>query len=76
VNLGCCAFTFNLNFMIMAKKGASTDRKKVNSAQDYELSHVAGKMGVSIQQVVGAKRATQSNDRKVIEKYISDKQKK
>ncbi|RZM22512.1 MAG: hypothetical protein EOO88_29205 [Pedobacter sp.] len=59
----------------MAKQGASTDRKKVNSAEDYELSHVAQKMNVSIQQVVGAKRATKSNDRKVIEKYISDKKK-
>jgi hypothetical protein len=56
----------------MAKQGPS-DRKKVNSSQDYEISHVAQKMGVSSQQVVGAKRATGSNDRKVIEKYISDK---
>ncbi|RZM22771.1 MAG: DUF3606 domain-containing protein [Pedobacter sp.] len=55
----------------MAKQGQS-DRKKVNSSQDYELSHVAAKMGVSIQQVVGAKRATGSNDRTVMEKYISD----
>jgi hypothetical protein len=58
----------------MANKGPS-DRKKVNSSEDYELSHVAEKMGVSIQQVVGAKRATGSNDRKEIEKYISDKKK-
>jgi hypothetical protein len=56
----------------MAKQGPS-DRKKVNSSEDYELSHVATKMGVSIQQVVGAKRATKSNDRKVIENYISGK---
>lgn len=60
----------------MAKQGRNTDRKKVNSSQDYELSHVAEKMGVSIQQVSGAKRATGSNDRKVIEQYITDKQKK
>jgi hypothetical protein len=59
----------------MAKQGPS-DRKKVNSSEDYELSHVAQKMNVSIQQVVGAKRATGSNDRKVIEQYISDKGKK
>jgi hypothetical protein len=59
----------------MAKQGPS-DRKKVNSSEDYELSHVAAKMGVSVQQVVGAKRATKSNDRKVIEKYISDKSKR
>lgn len=56
----------------MAKSGPS-DRKMVNSSQDYELSHVATKMKVSIQQVIGAKRATGSNDRTVIEKYISDK---
>ena len=36
----------------MAKQGPS-DRKKVNSSEDYELRHVADKMGVSIQQVVG-----------------------
>ncbi|MEJ2881017.1 DUF3606 domain-containing protein [Pedobacter sp. GR22-6] len=59
----------------MAKKGPS-DRKKVNSSEDYELSHVAEKMKVSIQQVVGAKRATGSNDRKVIEEYISERGKK
>lgn len=59
----------------MAKKGPS-DRKMVNSSQDYEFSHVAQEMNVSVQQVVGAKRATGSNDRKVIEKYIADKGKK
>lgn len=59
----------------MAKQGPS-DKKKVNSSQDYELAHVAKKMGVSIQQVVGAKRATQSNDRVTIEKYITDKKHK
>jgi hypothetical protein len=59
----------------MAKQGASTDRKKVNSSQDYEIKHVAEKLNVSTQQVAGAKRATGSNDRKVIEQYITDKQK-
>ncbi|MEJ5995624.1 DUF3606 domain-containing protein [Pedobacter sp. Du54] len=58
----------------MAKSGPK-DRKKVNSSQDYELSHVATKMKVSIQQVVGAKRATGSNDRAVIESYIAGKRK-
>lgn len=56
----------------MAKAGIS-DKKKVNSSEDYELSYVAKKMNVSIQQVVGAKRATKSNDRVVIENYISAK---
>lgn len=59
----------------MAKQGTKTDRAKVNSSQDYELSHVATKMGVSIQQVVGAKRATGSNNRAEIEKYIKNKKK-
>lgn len=59
----------------MAKQGINNDRKKINSTQDYEIAHVAQKLGVSSQQVVGAKRATGSNDRKVIEKYISDKKK-
>lgn len=59
----------------MAKQGVKTDRSKVNSTQDYELSHVATKMGVSIQQVVGAKRATGSNNRTDIENYIKTKNK-
>lgn len=56
----------------MAKSGPS-DRKKVNSSQEWEISHVATKMNVSAQAVVGAKRATGSNERTVIEKYLSDK---
>ena len=56
----------------MAKSGPK-DRKMVNSSQDWEISHVATKMGVSSQAVSGAKRATGSNDRAVIEKYLSDK---
>ena len=56
----------------MAKSGPK-DRKMVNSSQDWEISHVATKMGVSTQAVSGAKRATGSNERTVIEKYLSDK---
>lgn len=56
----------------MAKSGPK-DRKMVNSSQDWEISHVATKMGVSTQAVSGAKRATGSNERAVIEKYLSDK---
>lgn len=58
----------------MAKPGPS-DRKKVNSSQDWEIAHVATKMKVSTQAVVGAKRATKSNDRVVIENYLSSKKK-
>jgi hypothetical protein len=32
-------------------------------------------LGVSVQQISGAKRATGSSERKVIEKYIKDKKK-
>jgi hypothetical protein len=59
----------------MAKSGPK-DRKMVNSSQEWEISHVAKKMGVSTQQVVGAKRSTGSNDRKTIEDYIADKKHK
>ena len=59
----------------MAKTGPK-DRKSVNSSQDWEISHVATKMKVTTQAVVGAKRATGSNDRTVIEKYLGDKGKK
>jgi len=57
----------------MTKRGLKTDRKKVNSSQNHELYYIAEKMGVSIQQVTGAKRATGSNDRKTLEQYINDK---
>ena len=60
----------------MATQGTKTDRKKVNSGEKYELKYEAEKLGISTQALVGAKRATGSNDRKVIEKYISDKSKK
>lgn len=54
----------------MAKSGPK-DRKLVNSSQDWEIKHVAQKLGVSTQKVVGAKTATGSNDRKTIEDYIT-----
>jgi len=59
----------------MAKSGPK-DRKMVNSSQDWEISHVATKMGVSSQAVAGAKRATKSNDRTTIENYLKEKGKK
>ncbi|RFZ90087.1 DUF3606 domain-containing protein [Mucilaginibacter conchicola] len=60
----------------MATKGVNTDRKKVNSGEKYELKYEAQKLGISTQALVGAKRATGSNDRKVIEKYLAEKKKK
>lgn len=50
------------------------ERNKVNSSQKYELKYLAEQLGVSVQAINGAKRATGSNDRKVIEQYIRDKQ--
>lgn len=52
----------------MATKGSKTDRKKVNSSQDYEVKYLAEKLGVSSQAIGGVKRATGSNDRAVLEK--------
>ncbi|HEY0054941.1 MAG TPA: DUF3606 domain-containing protein [Pedobacter sp.] len=59
----------------MAKRGVKTERNEVNSSQEYEVKYLADKLGVSSQAIGGAKRATGSNDRKVIEKYIKDKNK-
>ncbi len=59
----------------MATKGAKKDRKEVNSSQEYEVKYIADKLGVSSQAITGAKRATGSNDRAVIEKYIKEKKK-
>jgi uncharacterized protein YjcR len=59
----------------MAKRGAKVERREVNSSQGYEVKYIAKELGVSVQQITGAKRATGSSDRKVIEKYIKDKKK-
>ncbi|MDB5119328.1 MAG: hypothetical protein JWN56_546 [Sphingobacteriales bacterium] len=60
----------------MATRGTKLERSKVNSSQDYEVKYLADKLGVSSQAIGGAKRATGSNSREDIEKYIKDKQKK
>ena len=57
----------------MVTRGAKTERREVNSGQPYEVKYLADKLGVSIQAITGAKRATGSNDRKDIEKYIKEK---
>ena len=59
----------------MAKQGIKNDRAQVNSSQDYEISYLAKKLGVSSQAIGGAKRATGSNKREDIEKYIKNKNK-
>ncbi|RAJ26395.1 DUF3606 domain-containing protein [Pedobacter cryoconitis] len=57
-------------------KGSQVEHTSVNSAQPYELKYLADKLGVSTQTIVGAKRATGSNDRADIEKYIKGKKAK
>ncbi|AOM78886.1 DUF3606 domain-containing protein [Pedobacter steynii] len=59
----------------MATKGSKVEKSKVNSSQDYEVSYLAKKLGASSQAIGGAKRATGSNDRDKIEKYIKEKKK-
>lgn len=56
------------------KKGQQ-DRSKVNGNENYEIQYFKDKMGVSSQAVTGAIRATGSNDRKTLEKYLKDKSK-
>lgn len=50
------------------------DRSKVSGSENYEIRYFKNKMGVSSQAVAGAIRATGSNDRKVLEKYLKGKQ--
>ncbi len=59
----------------MATRGSKTERREVNSSQPYEVKYLADKLNVSVQAITGAKRATGSNDRKDIEKYIKEKNK-
>jgi hypothetical protein len=56
------------------KKGGQ-DRRQVSGSENYEIQYFKEKIGVSSQAVSGAIRATGSNDRKVLEKYLKDKQK-
>ncbi|NML56657.1 DUF3606 domain-containing protein [Chryseobacterium cheonjiense] len=52
------------------------DRNKLSGSENYEIQHFKEKMNVSSQAVTGAIRATGSNDCKVLEKYLKEKQKK
>lgn len=56
-------------------RGSKVERREVNSSEKYEVKYLAEKLGVSSQAITGAKRATGSNDRKEIEKYIKEKKK-
>jgi hypothetical protein len=54
------------------KKGKQ-DRSRVNGHENYEIQYFKDKMGVSSQAVTGAIRATGSNDRNTLEKYLKEK---
>jgi hypothetical protein len=58
-----------------SKKGKQ-DRDKVSGSENYEIDYFKNKLNVSSQAVTGAIRATGSNDRKTLEKYLKDKHKK
>lgn len=55
-----------------SKKGKQ-DRSQVSGSENYEIQYFKEKMGVSSQAVTGAIRATKSNDRKILEKYLKDR---
>jgi len=57
-----------------SKKGGR-DRQQVSGSENYEIQYFKDKLGVSSQAVTGAIRATGSNERKVLEKYLTDKKK-
>ena len=52
------------------------DRAKVSSSENYEVQYFKDKLGVTHQAVVGAIRATGSNDRKTLEQYLKKKHSK
>lgn len=52
------------------------DRSKVSSSENYEVQYFKDKLGVSSQAVIGAIRATGSNDRKKLEQYLKNKHNK
>ena len=49
------------------------DRNQVSGSENYEIQHFKQKLGVSSQAVAGAIRATGSNKRDVLEKYLKEK---
>ncbi|MCC3215655.1 MULTISPECIES: DUF3606 domain-containing protein [Chryseobacterium] len=57
-------------------KRGSSDRNKVSGSENYEIQYFKEKMGVTSQAVTGAIRATGSNDRKILEKYLKEKHRK
>ncbi|WP_219729257.1 DUF3606 domain-containing protein [Kaistella palustris] len=57
-------------------KRGGRDRATVSSSENYEIQYFKEKMGVTAQAVTGAIRATGSNDRKTLEKYLKDRHQK
>lgn len=57
-------------------KRGSSDRNKVSGSENYEIQYFKEKMGVTSQAVTGAIRATGSNGRKILEKYLKEKHRK
>jgi len=72
-----------LNFQTLNKIAMADDkmkrgmksRIKVISSDNYEVRYFKDKMGITHQAVTGAMRATGSNDRKSLAKYLRNKQK-
>ena len=72
-----------LNFQTLNKIAMGDDkikkgmkgRIKVISSDNYEVRYFKDKLGITHQAVTGAMRATGSNDRKTLEKYLRNKQK-
>lgn len=58
-----------------SKKGRQ-DRNQVSGSDIYEINYFKTKMGVSSQALVGAIKATGSNDRKTLEKYLKKRHNK
>ncbi|MDC8107113.1 DUF3606 domain-containing protein [Chryseobacterium sp. B21-037] len=58
-----------------SKKGKK-DRKQVSGSENYEIQYFKEKMGVTSQAVVGAIKATGSNDRKTLEDYLRKRHQK
>ncbi|MDR6460457.1 hypothetical protein J2786_003591 [Chryseobacterium vietnamense] len=58
-----------------SRKGKQ-DRNQVSGSENYEIQYFKTKMGVTSQAVVGAIKATGSNDRKTLEEYLKKRHNK
>ncbi|MFP7654276.1 DUF3606 domain-containing protein [Chryseobacterium proteolyticum] len=60
----------------MNPKKGKKDRKQVSGSENYEIQYFKEKMRVTSQAVVGAIKATGSNDRKTLEDYLRKRHQK